>query len=142
RGSDRRRGRAAGRARARVRSGLHGVRVRQHRSPRPGRYGRRRAPGGDEARARTRMTSTNETVVRMPKLADTLVEGTLGRWLKQVGESVSQGEALASIETDKVTAELTSPAAGTLLEIMVDEGTTVAVETAIARIGDASAAIP
>jgi pyruvate/2-oxoglutarate dehydrogenase complex dihydrolipoamide acyltransferase (E2) component len=82
---------------------------------------------------------TSETVVRMPKLADTLVEGTLGRWLKRIGESVGQGEPLASIETDKVTTELTAPAAGTLLEIMVEEGTTVAVETPIARIGEASA---
>jgi pyruvate/2-oxoglutarate dehydrogenase complex dihydrolipoamide acyltransferase (E2) component len=78
---------------------------------------------------------TDATLVRMPKLADTLVEGTLGRWLKQVGESVSQGEPLASIETDKVTTDLTSPAAGTLLELLVGEGQTVAVETPIARIG-------
>jgi pyruvate/2-oxoglutarate dehydrogenase complex dihydrolipoamide acyltransferase (E2) component len=78
----------------------------------------------------------------MPKLADTLVEGTLGRWLKQVGESVSSGEALASIETDKVTTELTSPAAGTLLEVLVAEGRTVPVETPIARIGDGSVSVP
>lgn len=82
--------------------------------------------------------STSETLVRMPKLADTLVEGTLGRWLKQVGEPVSQGEPLASIETDKVTTDLTSPAAGTLLEVLVQEGQTVAIETPIARIGDGS----
>ena len=81
----------------------------------------------------------SETLVRMPKLADTLVEGTLGRWLKQVGERVTSGEALASIETDKVTTDLTSPAAGTLLELMVAEGQTVPVETPIARIGDAAA---
>src|SRR5579859_2163115 len=73
----------------------------------------------------------------MPKLADTLVEGTVGQWLKQVGELVSQGEALASIETDKITTELPSPVAGTLLELLVPQGTTVAVETAIARIGEA-----
>jgi pyruvate/2-oxoglutarate dehydrogenase complex dihydrolipoamide acyltransferase (E2) component len=74
----------------------------------------------------------------MPKLADTLVEGTLGQWLKDVGDSVSQGEPLASIETDKVTTELTSPAAGTLLEMLVAEGETVPVETPIARIGELS----
>ena len=77
----------------------------------------------------------------MPKLADTLVEGTLGQWFKQVGDNVSQGEPLASIETDKVTTELTSPAAGTLLEMLVDEGQTVPVETPIARIGDASSVL-
>ncbi len=82
----------------------------------------------------------SETLVRMPRLADTLVEGTLGRWLKQVGESVGRGEPLASIETDKVTTDLTSPAAGTLLEVLVPEGQTVAVETPIARIGDAATA--
>src|SRR5262249_44353396 len=75
---------------------------------------------------------------RMPKLADTLVEGTLGRWLKQVGDAVSQGEALASIETDKVTTDVTSPSAGTLLEMLVAEGQTVPIETPIARIGEAS----
>src|SRR5438067_3784940 len=83
----------------------------------------------------------SETLVRMPKLADTLVEGTLGQWFKQVGDNVSQGEPLASIETDKVTTELTSPAAGTLLEMLVDEGQTVPVETPIARIGDASSVL-
>ena len=77
-----------------------------------------------------------DTLVRMPKLADTLVEGTVGQWLKQVGETVGKGEPLASIETDKVTTELTSPAAGTLLELLVAAGSTVPIETPIARIGD------
>ncbi|HKB46112.1 MAG TPA: biotin/lipoyl-containing protein, partial [Ktedonobacterales bacterium] len=76
-----------------------------------------------------------ETLVRMPKLADTLVEGTLGQWLKQVGDEVRQGEPLASIETDKVTTEMTSPEAGTIVELLVAEGQTVPVETPIARIG-------
>jgi len=74
----------------------------------------------------------------MPKLADTLVEGTVGRWLKRVGETVAVGEPLASIETDKVTTDITSPEAGTLLEVLVAEGETVAVETPIARIGAAA----
>jgi len=77
-------------------------------------------------------------VVRMPKLADTLVEGTLGQWLKRVGESVAAGEPLASIETDKVTTELTAPAGGIVLELLVDEGQTVPIETPIARLGDPS----
>ncbi len=71
----------------------------------------------------------------MPKLADTLVEGTLGQWLKAAGDAISQGEPLATIETDKVTTELTSPASGTLLELLVDAGQTVPVETPLARIG-------
>jgi len=82
----------------------------------------------------------SETLVRMPKLADTLVEGTLGQWLKRVGEAVRSGEPLASIETDKVTTELTSPSAGTLLELLVSEGQTVPIETPIARIGEPSTA--
>jgi 2-oxoisovalerate dehydrogenase E2 component (dihydrolipoyl transacylase) len=82
----------------------------------------------------------SETLVRMPKLADTLVEGTLGQWLKRVGDAVRQGEPLASIETDKVTTELTSPAAGTLLEVLVSDGQTVPIETPIARIGEAVSA--
>jgi len=82
----------------------------------------------------------SETLVRMPKLADTLVEGTLGQWLKRVGDEVRQGEPLASIETDKVTTELTSPAAGRLLEVLVADGQTVPIETPIARIGEAAPA--
>ncbi|MGI9149117.1 MAG: biotin/lipoyl-containing protein, partial [Chloroflexota bacterium] len=81
------------------------------------------------------MSGGDETLVRMPKLADTLVEGTLGQWLKQVGDAVARAEPLATIETDKVTTELTSPAAGTLLELLVPEGQTVAIDTPIARIG-------
>src|SRR5947209_7022135 len=82
----------------------------------------------------------SQTLVRMPRLADTLVEGTLGQWLKRVGDEVRQGEPLASIETDKVTTELTSPAAGTLLEVLVSDGQTVPIETPIARIGDSAPA--
>jgi len=85
---------------------------------------------------------SDAALVRMPKLADTLVEGTLGRWLKRVGERVGRGEPLASIETDKVTTELTSPSAGTLLELLVEEGQTVPVETPIARIGDPTSSSP
>ena len=77
----------------------------------------------------------SETLVRMPKLADTLVEGTLGAWLKRVGETVRAGEPLASIETDKVTTELGSPAAGQVLELLVEPGQTVPIDTPIARIG-------
>ena len=80
-----------------------------------------------------------DTIVRMPKLADTLVEGTLAQWLKDVGAPVSRGEPLASIETDKVTTDLTSPSDGTLLEVLVAPGSTVPIDTPIARIGTSSA---
>src|SRR4051812_15392754 len=78
----------------------------------------------------------------MPRLADTLVEGTIARWLKKVAEPIAAGEPLASIETDKVTTELTSPSAGAVLELLAAEGDTVAVDTAIARIGTKASAAP
>jgi pyruvate/2-oxoglutarate dehydrogenase complex dihydrolipoamide acyltransferase (E2) component len=73
----------------------------------------------------------------MPKLADTLVEGTVGAWLKQVGETVSRGDALATIETDKVTTELTSPFDGRLVEYLVRPGEPVPIGTPIARMAAA-----
>jgi pyruvate/2-oxoglutarate dehydrogenase complex dihydrolipoamide acyltransferase (E2) component len=78
----------------------------------------------------------------MPRLADTLVEGTVARWFKQVGEPVAVGEPLVSIETDKVTTDLSSPVAGAVLELFVAEGQTVPVDTPIARIGAAATAEP
>jgi pyruvate/2-oxoglutarate dehydrogenase complex dihydrolipoamide acyltransferase (E2) component len=77
-----------------------------------------------------------EVVVRMPRLADTLVEGTIGEWLKAVGERVAAGEPLAVVETDKVTTDLPSPVEGMLLEHLVSAGETVAVDAPIARIGE------
>ena len=74
--------------------------------------------------------------VELPKLADTLVEGTVSRWLKRKGERVTKGEPLVEIETDKVNTELEAPAAGILTEILVPEGETVEVGRVIARIGE------
>jgi 2-oxoglutarate dehydrogenase E2 component (dihydrolipoamide succinyltransferase) len=74
----------------------------------------------------------------MPKLADTLVEGTVARWLKQPGEQVRKGEPLVEIETDKVNTELESPIDGVLTEVLVNPGDTVDIGTLIARIGEPS----
>ncbi len=74
------------------------------------------------------------TDVRMPKLADTLVEGTLARWLKSAHETVQQGEPIAEIETDKVTTELTAPESGTLGDLLVSEGQTVPIGTPLVQI--------
>jgi 2-oxoglutarate dehydrogenase E2 component (dihydrolipoamide succinyltransferase) len=74
--------------------------------------------------------------VELPKLADTLVEGTVSRWLKRTGERVRKGEPLVEIETDKVNSELEAPADGVLTEILVPEGETVEVGKVIARIED------
>ena len=71
---------------------------------------------------------------RLPKLADTLVEGTVTRWLKHEGEHVDAGEPLVEVETDKVNTELEAPVSGVLTEILADEGATVPVEEVLARI--------
>ncbi len=75
------------------------------------------------------------TKIIMPEMGEGVVEGTISRWLKQVGEAVEQYEPLLEIETDKVTTEATAEEAGTLLEILVPEGETVDVGTVLAIIG-------
>ncbi|MCA9897404.1 MAG: 2-oxo acid dehydrogenase subunit E2 [Ardenticatenaceae bacterium] len=80
--------------------------------------------------------------VIMPEMGEGVVEGTISRWLKQVGESVDQYEPLLEIETDKVTTEATAEEAGTLLEILVPEGETVDVGTVLATIGQPGEAPP
>ena len=80
------------------------------------------------------------TTLSMPKLADTLVEGTVARWLKQVGDPVAEGEPLVEIETDKVSTELVAPAGGVLTELLAEAGSTVPVGAPLARIGDSATA--
>jgi 2-oxoglutarate dehydrogenase E2 component (dihydrolipoamide succinyltransferase) len=72
--------------------------------------------------------------VIMPQMGESIAEGTLTKWLKQVGESVERDEDLFEISTDKVDADIPSPASGTLVEVLVDEGATVEVNTVVARI--------
>src|ERR1700761_6687256 len=74
--------------------------------------------------------------VVMPQMGESIVEGTLTRWLKKPGEKVERDEPLFEISTDKVDTEIPSPAAGTLSEVLVQEGTTVAINSVVARIGD------
>src|SRR5919202_5111828 len=76
------------------------------------------------------------TVVKMPQLGESVAEGTIGRWLKQPGDRVERDEPLVEIQTDKVNAEVPSPVAGILQEILLPEGTTAAVKTDLAVIGD------
>src|SRR5581483_8723292 len=80
------------------------------------------------------------TSVNMPQLGESVAEGTLGRWLKRAGDWVAKDEPLAEIITDKVNAELPSPVAGQVEALLVDEGATVGVGTAIARIGEGATA--
>src|ERR1044071_2099088 len=74
--------------------------------------------------------------IQMPKLSDTMTEGTLVAWKKKKGDQVSAGEVLAEIETDKATMEWESPEDGTLTEIYVEEGGKVNVGDKIAFIGE------
>src|SRR5213078_1417856 len=73
--------------------------------------------------------------IQMPKLSDTMTEGTLVAWKKKKGDQVSAGEVLAEIETDKATMEWESPDDGTLTEIYVQEGGKVNVGDRIAFVG-------
>lgn len=75
-------------------------------------------------------------VVNMPRLSDTMEEGTVASWLKNVGDRVEEGDILAEIETDKATMEFESFNEGTLLHIGVQEGETTKVDELLAIIGE------
>jgi pyruvate dehydrogenase E2 component (dihydrolipoamide acetyltransferase) len=77
--------------------------------------------------------------VLMPQMGESIVEGTLTKWLKKVGDRVERDEPLFEISTDKVDTEIPSPASGTLTEILVQEGATVAINTLVARVGSGAA---
>ncbi len=79
------------------------------------------------------------TDVLMPQMGESIVEGTLTRWLKKPGDSVKRDEPLFEISTDKVDTEIPSPAEGVLKEILVETGATVQINTVVARIEDGSA---
>ena len=74
--------------------------------------------------------------VVMPQMGESIVEGTLTKWLKKPGERVERDEPLFEISTDKVDTEIPSPAAGVLQEVLVEEGQTVGINTVVARIAD------
>ena len=76
----------------------------------------------------------------MPQMGESVAEGTIVRWIKKVGDVVERDEPLFEISTDKVDAEIPSPAAGVLSEIKVKEGETVPVNSVVAVIGEASGA--
>ena len=82
------------------------------------------------------------TVITMPALGESVSEGTVTRWLKNVGDSVAVDEALLEVSTDKVDTEIPSPVAGTLLAIDVAVDTTVAVGARLGLIGTAGGAVP
>ncbi|HET9134618.1 MAG TPA: biotin/lipoyl-containing protein, partial [Gemmatimonadales bacterium] len=83
--------------------------------------------------------------VLMPQMGESIAEGTMSRWLKQLGDTVKRDEPIFEISTDKVDAEIPAPNAGVLVEVLVTEGQTVAVGTIVARIdteASAGAATP
>jgi len=79
------------------------------------------------------------TDVVMPQMGESIVEGTLTKWLKKAGDTVVLDEPLFEISTDKVDTEIPSPAAGVLSEVLVQEGQTIQVNSVVARISDGSA---
>jgi 2-oxoglutarate dehydrogenase E2 component (dihydrolipoamide succinyltransferase) len=82
------------------------------------------------------------TDVVMPQMGESIVEGTLTKWLKKPGQRVERDEPLFEISTDKVDTEIPSPAAGTLAEVLVEEGKTVGIHTVLARIDEGGAGAP
>ncbi len=78
--------------------------------------------------------------VTLPQLGETVTEGTITQWFKQVGDTVAADEPLFEVSTDKVDTEVPSPVAGVLSEIRVSEGDTVDVGTIVAVVSDGAAA--
>jgi pyruvate dehydrogenase E2 component (dihydrolipoamide acetyltransferase) len=93
------------------------------------------APAGPPSVAAPSLTD-----VIMPQMGESIFEGTITKWLKKPGDPVQQDEPLFEISTDKVDAEIPSPAAGVLSEIKVEAGTTVQINTVVATIGSAAGA--
>jgi 2-oxoisovalerate dehydrogenase E2 component (dihydrolipoyl transacylase) len=85
------------------------------------------------------MASLTATTIAMPQLGESVTEGTVGNWLKQVGERVEKYEPLCEVTTDKVNSEIPSPVAGVLAEILVEPETTVPVGAGICRIDESGA---
>ncbi len=104
------------------------------------------APSAEETKPTEETTKSNEVaaataipegveVVKMPRLSDTMEEGTVATWLKKVGDEVEEGDILAEIETDKATMEFESFYSGTLLHIGIQEGESAPVDEVLAVIG-------
>ena len=79
--------------------------------------------------------------VVMPQMGESIVEGTLTKWTKKVGEKIERDEPLFEISTDKVDTEIPAPSSGTVAEILVQEGQTVGINTVVARIDETGGAV-
>jgi pyruvate dehydrogenase E2 component (dihydrolipoamide acetyltransferase) len=94
------------------------------------------APAAEPAAAAPAASSGGDaTEIVMPQMGESITEGTVSKWLKSVGDTIEKDEAILEISTDKVDAEVPSPAAGKLLEIKVQEGETVEVGAILALVG-------
>src|SRR5688572_14324655 len=82
------------------------------------------------------MPTKTATTITMPQLGESVTEGTVGNWLKQVGDRVDKYEPLVEVETDKVNTEIPSPVAGVLVEILVAPQTTLPVGASLCRIDE------
>ena len=96
------------------------------------------APAAPSASAPAQTTGGTDVV--MPQMGESIFEGTITKWLKKVGDTVARDEPLFEISTDKVDAEIPSPAAGVLTDIKVPEGSTVEINTIVAVIGGTAGA--
>ncbi|GGF24203.1 pyruvate dehydrogenase complex dihydrolipoamide acetyltransferase [Hymenobacter cavernae] len=97
------------------------------------------APAAASAPVAAAGNGKKATVIRMPKMSDTMTEGTIAAWLKKVGDKVKSGDVLAEVETDKATMELENYEDGTLLYIGPKDGEAVAVDGVLAIIGEEGA---
>src|SRR5262245_49948089 len=80
------------------------------------------------------------TTIRMPELGESVVEGTVGKWLVQVGQRVEKDQAVVEILTDKADSEVPAPEGGTVTQILVEEGAVVAVGDALCEVDTSAAA--
>ncbi len=92
-------------------------------------------PAGNDNKQSSGELPKGVTIVTMPRLSDTMTEGTVAKWLKKVGDKISEGDILAEIETDKATMEFESFNSGTLLKIGIEEGQTAPIDSVLAIIG-------
>jgi 2-oxoglutarate dehydrogenase E2 component (dihydrolipoamide succinyltransferase) len=82
------------------------------------------------------------TEIRVPTLGESVSEATIGRWFKKPGDPVKADEPVLELETDKVTLEVPAPAAGTLAEVLAEEGANVSVGAVLGTIAEGAAAAP
>src|SRR5882672_3746939 len=80
--------------------------------------------------------------IKVPSLGESVTEATVAKWLKRPGEAVAIDEPIAELETDKITLEVYAPTAGTLAEILAEEGANVPVGAVLGRIADGAGAGP